>query len=75
LYYCEKCAILLASKGFPVNRINTGESMEINPRKEEVNNFLEELEGVMGLLAKKQQQLNGTIGNAFEVYQEEEARV
>lgn len=29
----------------------------------------------MGLLAKKQQQLNGTIGNAFEVYQEEEARV
>ncbi len=49
--------------------------MEINPRKEEVNTFLEELEGVMGLLAKKQQQLNGSIGNAFEVYQEEEARV
>lgn len=29
----------------------------------------------MGLLTKKQQLLNTTIGSAFEVYQEEEARV
>lgn len=29
----------------------------------------------MGLLTKKQQLLNSTIGSAFEIYQEEEARV
>ena len=33
LYYCEKCAILLASQGFSVMKLNVGESVEINPRK------------------------------------------
>ena len=34
LYYCEKCAILLASQGFAVQKLTVGESMiEVNPRK------------------------------------------
>jgi hypothetical protein len=34
LYYCEKCAILLASQGFTVMKMNGNESsLELNPRK------------------------------------------
>jgi hypothetical protein len=34
LYYCEKCAILLASQGFTVMKMNGNESsVELNPRK------------------------------------------
>jgi hypothetical protein len=75
LYYCEKCAILLASQGFSVVKLNTGESMEINPRKEEIDSFLGELDNVNGLLGKKKQLLNGDINCALQVLQEEEARV
>ena len=45
--------------------------MEINPRKEEVDAFLGELDMVMGLISKKQQMLNSHIGSAHEVLQEE----
>ena len=68
LYYCEKCAILLASQGFTVVKLNTGESMEINPRKEEVDGFLGELEGVLGLLGKKKQMLNMSIDSAHQAF-------
>jgi hypothetical protein len=76
LYYCEKCAILLASQGFSVARINsTADSFEANPRKEEVEGFLNELEQVMGTLNKKQQGISNNISAALHVYQEEEAKV
>lgn len=44
LYYCEKCAILLASQGFTVMKLNSTEgSIDFNPRKEEVDSFLADL--------------------------------
>lgn len=49
--------------------------MEINPRKEEVDSFLGDLDIVMNLLLKKHQLLDANIGEAFQVYQEEEAKV
>lgn len=49
--------------------------MEINPRKEEVEAFMGELDHVMNTLGKKQQLLNLEISNASQVYQEEEGKV
>jgi hypothetical protein len=61
---------LLASQGFTVARLNIGESMEGNQRKEEVDAFLGELESNMSTLNKKQQILCMNIGNALQIYQE-----
>ena len=76
LYYCEKCAILLASKGFSVEKLSTAESMaDTNPRKEEVNSFMNELEGVVGVLEQRKSRITGNINQLEEVLKEEEARV
>ena len=56
-------------------KLNTGESMEINPRKQEVDGFLGQLEEVSGMLGKKKQLLSSDINNVYQVYQEEEAKV
>ena len=47
----------------------------MNPRKEEVDNFLSELEEGVSQLSKKRQSLNVDINNAYTIYQEEEAKV
>ena len=39
-------------------KLSTADSMEINPRKEEIDGFLGELDGVLGILGKKKQLLN-----------------
>jgi hypothetical protein len=76
LYYCEKCAILLASQGFTVMRLNeNSSSIELNPRKEEVNSFLGDLENTMNSLGKKSQSISTHINLAFRSLQEEEAKV
>ena len=49
--------------------------MEINPRKEEVEAFMGELDQVMSTLGKKQQLLNLEVSNATQVFQEEEGKV
>lgn len=49
--------------------------MEINPRKEEIDGFLGQLEEVTGMLGKKKQILNTDINNVYRVYQQEEAKV
>lgn len=76
LYYCEKCAILLASQGFSVAKLPaTGDSFDGNPRKEEIDCFLAELEVVMAALVKKQQGVNSNLACASQIYREEEAKV
>lgn len=76
LYYCEKCAILLASQGFTVMKLNgTESSIEVNPRKEEVDTFLNDLETTMTSLSKKSQTINSHITSAMQSLQEEEAKV
>ena len=47
----------------------------MNPRKEEVDTFLSELEEGMSQLTKKRQSLNVDMNNAYTIYQEEEAKV
>jgi len=69
LYYCEKCAILLASQGFTVLKIQTTDSIEINPRKEEVDSFLAELDMVMGVLSKKTENINTSVASVTEMFQ------
>ena len=49
--------------------------MEINPRKEEVDAFMGQLDQVVNTLGKKQQLLSLEISNASQIYQEEEGRV
>jgi hypothetical protein len=75
LYYCEKCAILLASQGFTVMKLGGSDSVEINPRKEEVDGFLADLESTMSSLGKKSQAIGGQVGSALQALQEEEAKV
>ena len=75
LYYCEKCAILLASQGFTVMRLNEGSSVAVNPRKEEVDSFLNELETTMASLGKKSQGIGSNIKQALSSFEEEEAKV
>lgn len=71
LYYCEKCAILLASQGFTVMKLNAGEaSVEVNPRKEEVDNFLADLESTMSALSKKAQAVGAQVGAATQILHE-----
>lgn len=55
--------------------MNTGESMEMNPRKEEVDDFLGELDMILSMLLKKQQTSKRDINRAEEVYQEEECKI
>lgn len=40
-----------------------------------MDSFLGELDIVMSLLLKKQQMLNGNVGDAYQILQEEEAKV
>ncbi len=49
--------------------------MEINPRKEEVDSFLNELETTMASLGKKSQSINNSIKQALNSFEEEEAKV
>lgn len=44
--------------------------MEINPRKEEVDSFLGDLEVLMGMLGKKQDSLNANISNTLQMCQQ-----
>lgn len=56
-------------------RLNEGSAVEANPRKEEVDAFLSELESTMASLGKKSQGINGSIKQALGALEEEEAKV
>jgi hypothetical protein len=59
----------LASQGFTVLKIQVGDSIEINPRKEEVDSFLADLDMVMGVLSKRTESINLSVANVTEIYQ------
>lgn len=69
LFYCEKCAILLASQGFKVCKL--GESVSDNPRKREVDDFLGELDTLMNSLLKRQNMTDNIVKKGQSEYETE----
>lgn len=50
-------------------KIQTTDSIEMNPRKEEVDSFLADLDMVMGVLSKKTETINTSVASVTEMFQ------
>jgi len=82
--YCEKCAILLASQGFKVTRLEDNRPTKLltsgqeqlaidNPtRRLEMNRFLEDLKHIGQLVRSKKSEVEDQLAQSHRHYQQQE---
>lgn len=86
LMYCEKCAILLASQGFKVVKIDAegqaqhpvGDGLEVldnHPRKIEISRFLSDLDKLVEHMIKQKAGSNSEVARVENEHQEQVDRV
>lgn len=75
MYYCEKCAILLASRGFEVQKIEASSGrctpkVKKASRDDELNSFLETVEEKIQALQNKGAEVSGMMESLDQVMEE-----